>query len=282
VLGRIALAPAGESSGQAGLGGLGAWEDDDAYTEPEASALAGPVMRGIGLVGHAVGWSLTLALVSVVGVSGFWSTAESLVRTPQALSLGAFAVRDLEAHWIDTARGETLLSVRGEIVSPGGNPTALGGTVEVSLLDANGLPLEADPQPAGVPLAAQDLRELSPADLRIVIDRAAWQLAQETVAPGRPVPFQAVFREVPPAAVRLAVALTDGGVATNGLPVAGEAAALTLDDPTALDPETADRSATLPPLEEANAADAPAAGPASGEAAAERHSALPEELTWGE
>jgi predicted Zn finger-like uncharacterized protein len=274
VLGRVALttSDAGTAGALPDFGAL----DDDAHADAEEATLPGAILGALGYAGSAVGWAITLGLVAVVIVAGFRGTAESLVRSSQQVGLGQqIAARDLAAHWVDTARGETLLSLRGVLVNESDRAVALDGLVEVSLLDASGQPLDAPARPATVGLPDHAVRELAPGALRVAVDRSAWQLARASLEPGRPVAFQAIFRDVPTRARRFALALAEGGVipvtgsgpsqAPDASAVRGDASRL---EPTAIEypavDETADGAAEAPPVAEPT------------------ESGLPEELTWGD
>ena len=213
-LGRIALTSASAGPLADGIGdtladtplGEGAPYDEEALEV----AAPGPVLRAIGAVANGLGWAVTLALVSIAWVSGFWSTAESLVRTPQQIRLGTVELRDISGHWVDTARGETLLRVEGEIVNRADGVALLDGVLEVSLLDQDGALLDVPPQPAGLVLGEAAVRELRPSVLGGEVDRAAVGLARRPLAPGEPVAFQAVLRDVPSSASRVSLAIADG------------------------------------------------------------------------
>jgi predicted Zn finger-like uncharacterized protein len=205
VLGRIALTsiPAAHTAQTDSRWADDSWDDASASTHP------GTIERSIMWLGQAIGWATTALLASVVTISGFWTTAQSIVVLPQEVRLGEFEARDMTGRWIDTARGETLLRVTGELSHAGASDRALGGLLEVALLDADGRRLPVDPQPAGVALPVDELRELTPAALRIVIDRAAFSLAHEPIGASKPVAFQAIFQDVPGHATRFALSIAD-------------------------------------------------------------------------
>lgn len=277
VLGRIALTTAPADS-VASLGAaapdLTEW-DDDPYEEVEETSGPGLVLRTIGAVGHAVGWAITLSLVAIGGVSGFWSTAESLVSSPQDVRLGTIEARGMTGHWVDTARGETLLWVKGELVNGASAMTLLDGVLEVSLLDAQGRLLETDPQPAALALAEADVRELAPRSLRIAVDRAAWGLAHEPLTPNQPVTFHAVFDDVPSAAARFALAIADGPTVATGA-IAGPSGASM--------PVEVDGAMPLSPATGGGALPEPSAAAEADVTPGPRPEAQPlaDDLTWGE
>lgn len=237
VLGRIALAsvPASETTDFASALDGSEW-DDDGYDEATATTTPGVVERSIVWIGHSIGWSATVLLASVVVISGFWTTAQSLVTSSQVVRFGSFEARELQGHWIDTARGETLLRVSGQLVNMDAGTATLGGLLEVSLVDGDGNHLALDPQPAGEALPVADLRELSPAAMRIVVDRAAFSLAHRPIAPSEVVPFQTLFQDVPTRAARFALSIADRPlVASDGVRAGdGSPAPIVVDGATSL------------------------------------------------
>lgn len=277
-LGRISLTTS-DAATTGALPDFGALEDD-AYADAEEGTAPGAILGALGHAGSAVGWAITLGLVAVVLVAGFRGTAESLVRSSQQVGLGQqIAARDLAAHWVDTARGETLLSLRGALVNESGRAVALDGLVEVSLLDASGQPLDVPAQPAAVDLPDHAVRELAPDALRVAVDRSAWQLARASLEPDRPVAFQAIFRDVPTRARRFALSLAEGGVipVTDPSPSQASDEPAFRDDPSPLDPTAVEDPATREAAE-GEAAEAAEAAPV----AEPVKPGLPEELTWGD
>ena len=210
VLGRIALTsvPADQAANSATAQTDSRW-NADAYDDASASTDPGALERSIMWLGQTVGWATTALLASVVMISGFWTTAQSIVVMPQQIRIGDFEARDMTGRWLDTARGETLLRVTGELTHAGASTQALDGLLEVALLDADGSRLPVEPQRAGIALPVEELRELTPAALRIVLDRAAFSLAHEPIGPATKVAFQAIFRDVPGDAARFALAIAD-------------------------------------------------------------------------
>ncbi len=246
VLGRIALAsvPANPDLSAASAQAASEW-DDDPYDDASVSTGTGKIERSILWLGQAVGWATTALLASVVMVSGFWTTAQSLVVTPQEIRFGPFEARDVTGSWIDTTRGETLLRVTGRILHPGGSAVALGGLLEIRLLDADGGELRVDPQAAGIAIPAAELRELTPAAMRIVLDRAAFSLSQQPIAPSDTLMFQAIFRDVPGDAVRFALSIAERPANTGGA-IDGTAQPMTVEAATALDPGDAVEATAAP------------------------------------
>jgi len=177
---------------------------------------------------------------------------------------------------VDTARGETLLSLRGALVNESGRAVALDGLVEVSLLDGSGQPLDVPARPAAVELPDHVVRELAPDALRVAVDRSAWQLARASLEPGRPVAFQAIFRDVPTRARRFDLSLAEGGVipVTGPDPSQADDAPAIRDGASPLDPTAVEDAAADGAAEGSMAEPAPVAEPVK--------SGLPEELTWGD
>ena len=253
VLGRIspASAPASEATAFASAHDGSEW-DDDPYEEAAASTTPGPIERSIVWIGHSIGWSATAVLASLVLISGFWTTAQSLVTSPQEIRIGSFEARELRGHWIDTARGETLLRVGGQLVNTAAGAATLDGLLEVALIDGDGHRLALDPQPAGDELPVAELRELSPAAMRIVIDRAAFSLAHRPIAPSEVVPFQAIFQDVPTAAARFELSIADRPMAARDTRRAGDGSVppVVVDGatPLAIDPAAAPSGAIEAPV----------------------------------
>ena len=90
-----------------------------------------------------------------------------------------------------------------------------------------------------------ELRELTPAAMRIVLDRAAFSLSQQPIAPSDTLMFQAIFRDVPGDAVRFALSIAERPTNTGGA-IDGTAQPMTVEAATVLDPGDAVEATAAP------------------------------------
>lgn len=252
VLGKIELTALNPN--ELGLGGqnvstlTGAWSEQD-FDEEDTT----PTAVGIWLAraGGAIGWTITTALVVVGLTSGLWPTAETLIRTPQVVELGSLRAESVVGHWIDTARGETLLTLSGELRSLVSQPAAPEAYLQIALVGHDGRPLDVEPVAAGLPIPEPSLRELPASERWVAQDRAAHALARTQIAPGESEAFQAIFLDVPDEAARFAFVWD-----TEPLTVAPLAQPVLDPDPDAIlesvpapDAPQADASRVMPPAE---------------------------------
>ena len=166
-----------------------------AADEPTLPALGRALRLGL----QALGWLATLALLAF-GTWGALRPAAPRAAVSGSLEAPGFRALDVRGRWIENAVAGPIYVVSGSLRAEGAGPAAGGGRLAVRLLDARGEPLEALPTPVGPPFSDRALREREPAELLADQRRAALEFAR--LHPGESVPFQAIFRRLPPEAVR--------------------------------------------------------------------------------
>ncbi len=203
-------------------------------TMPVADArdgVFGPVLRGIG---HGVGWIVVLALLGlglVHGIEPSWR--EAAVREPLPLANG-LRPDAVEAHWIESAMLGPLLVVSGTLEGPARGPAVAVGAVELSLLDADGRPLDVEAAVVGAPVPTPALREWDRSSLGRVRAAAARALSASQVGPGQRLAFQAVVADVPVEAQRFDLRAVPAETASGGngaVDAVADATAGSMEDP---------------------------------------------------
>lgn len=177
---------------------------------PTPVSIERPTLRlqsGLRSAGTALGWVLTLALLAATLWQGVHhSLADVAAPAVTEFEVGPWVARSVEAAWIPTIEGRTLLSVRGELHNPTDVPMKLQHVVMVSLLDASGMPLDIPELQAGRTIDADALRDLpTPLRERVAVE-ASDALSAVTLAGGASVPFAAYFSDVPTEVRRVSVA----------------------------------------------------------------------------
>lgn len=164
----------------------------------------------LGRIAHGVGWMVTLVLVAATfhGALG----ARTVVSASGALSpvVAGMVMESVTGRWIENKAAGPIFVVSGTLrrTDPGpGSPR-----LAVRLFDAEGQALENAATPIAPLLARRSLRESDPRGLARYQQEGARQLAQTVLATGERRAFQALFLEVPAAAVefRLVVLANPG------------------------------------------------------------------------
>ena len=161
------------------------------------------VLAWIARMGHAIGWSVTAILFSIVAIL----TLGPAINPEAEADFGSQRLAGLEAQgisgrWVENAVSGALFVVSGRLVNPAAQPAALGTRIGVRLLDANGARLPMEPAAAGRVLPDRELREADPADLQLRQAEGGLGLAAEVIQPGQSLAFEAVVGDVPLAASR--------------------------------------------------------------------------------
>lgn len=177
-------------------------EEADADVPRTLVLPADPLSSGI----QIGGWIATTLLVAGVALLGLLPTAASVPTQLDTVSVGPLAVTALAPRLVDHALAGPIWVVSGELHNPGTEPRSLGTAVGVTLLDAEGTPIEGAVATAALPLPVATLREADLDQLREQADAAAVALAARPIAPGDHVAIEAVFASAPRGVVRFAVA----------------------------------------------------------------------------
>lgn len=155
--------------------------------------------------GGAAGWALVagLCLVALHGgaTRGPWAAEPSA----PTLRLGAFRVEAVEGRWIENAAAGPLFVVSGRLRNDGGSVASPRTRLQVRLLDAGGVALDAPTMALGPALAEERLREGHPGELRAYQEGASAWLASGVLAPGAAREFHAVMAGVPVEAFRFRI-----------------------------------------------------------------------------
>ncbi|MDJ0869016.1 MAG: zinc-ribbon domain-containing protein [Myxococcota bacterium] len=131
-----------------------------------------------------------------------------LAPPPSAFApVAGFEVAGARARILENAVTGPVLVVTGALRNPGPQARALGGELQVSLLDAEGHPLAGLLATAGPTRSERDLRREDPRRLRAQQLRGARELASHPLAPGAHFAFDAVFERLPEAAARFELSL---------------------------------------------------------------------------
>jgi predicted Zn finger-like uncharacterized protein len=162
------------------------------------------VLAWIARMGHAIGWSATAILFSIVAIltlaPSFTPVSEAeFGAQPVAAGLEA---QGISGRWVENAVGGALLVVSGRLVNPTPAPVALGTRIGVRLLDANGAQLPGEPAALGPVILEWELREADPTGLQARQAEGGRALAAELIQPGQSLAFEAVLGDVPLAASR--------------------------------------------------------------------------------
>jgi hypothetical protein len=121
---------------------------------------------------------------------------------PPLQVLGDLEAEVVASGWIDNAVAGPVYVVSGRLRGTrSGEPVAVGG-LGIELLDASGAALAHPVTPIANPLDPIDLRESAPDSLAGDLETGARSLARNLLRTGDAVPFQAVFADLPPHAVR--------------------------------------------------------------------------------
>jgi predicted Zn finger-like uncharacterized protein len=175
---------------------------DDAAVAPDLDIQPGSASRVLRQAGHGLGWIATVALVA----AAVWSTLgpNRIDRSPAAplQALGDLQAEIVASGWIDNAVAGPVYVVSGQLRGSGnGEPVTLGG-LGIELLDASGAALALPVTLIADPFHPIDLREHAPDALARDVESGARSLARNRLGSGDAVPFQAVFADLPPEAVR--------------------------------------------------------------------------------
>jgi predicted Zn finger-like uncharacterized protein len=159
------------------------------------------VLAWIARMGHAIGWSVTGVLFSIVALLTLTPGGEEEAQFGRQ-RLAGLEAQGISGRWVENAVSGSLYVVSGRLVNPNPQPAALGTRIGVRLLDANGARLALELAAAGPVLREGELRESDPASLQARQADAGLALAAELIQPGQSVAFEAVVGEVPLAAER--------------------------------------------------------------------------------
>jgi predicted Zn finger-like uncharacterized protein len=187
---------------------FGAEADDDLY---EASSGARSlVLRGMAGAGSAIGWCATLALVAGVLFVGARAAWQDLQPSPQTVAAAGLEAETSRIRWLETRRAGFAMVIEGQLRNVAGRALR-PALVQLSLLDADGERLAAEPIPAGMPLDEETLREAPRATLQSTIADAALRLREAPLAAGEARPFTAIALEddLPRGAQRLLLEIVD-------------------------------------------------------------------------
>jgi predicted Zn finger-like uncharacterized protein len=176
------------------------------------------VLAWIARMGHAIGWSVTAILFSIVAILTLAPAADPDSEAQFGRQrLAGLEAQGISGRWVENAVSGSLYVVSGRLVNPTAQPAVLGTRVGVRLLDANGSRLPVEIAAAGPVVPERDLREADPAGLQARQQEAGLALAAELIQPGQSVAFEAVVAEVPSSASRF---LLEPFAATRSAPPA--------------------------------------------------------------
>jgi predicted Zn finger-like uncharacterized protein len=159
------------------------------------------VLAWIARMGHAIGWSVTALLFSIVAILTLspGGDAEAPFGRQRVAGLEA---QGISGRWVENAVAGSLYVVSGRLVNPTAQAAALGTRIGVRLLDSNGARLPIELAAAGPVLEERVLRESDPAGIQTRQAEAGLALAEAVIQPGQSLPFEAVVRDLPLAASR--------------------------------------------------------------------------------
>ena len=161
------------------------------------------VLAWIARTGHAIGWSVTGILFSIVALLTIAPTiAPDAGADFGSQRLAGFEAQGISGRWVENGVSGALFVVSGRLVNPDAEPAALGTRIGVRLLDANGVRLPVEPAAAGPVLLERELREADLAGLQLRQAEGGLALAARVIQPGQSVAFEAVVGDVPLAASR--------------------------------------------------------------------------------
>ncbi len=164
---------------------------------------------GLRKVGHALGWIVTLGLLSLGLARGVFQLPSPGTRTNASVDLGDFQAVQVRGSWFETVRSTRLYAVTGQLVNDSDQARWPGSGLSVALLSPDGRVLELPAARAGVPIPEAQLRELSPDDLARAVDQSVAALAWVRLEPGQAATFQAFFDGVPDEATSFMLELAD-------------------------------------------------------------------------
>ena len=161
------------------------------------------VLAWIAGMGHAIGWSLTAILFSIVAILTLApASAPDAEAQFGRQRLAGLEAQGISGRWVENAVSGSLFVVSGRLVNATAQPAALGTRIGVRLLDANGARLPVELAAAGPVLLERELREADPKGIQERQAEGGLALAAEPIQPGQSIAFEAVVREVPLAASR--------------------------------------------------------------------------------
>jgi predicted Zn finger-like uncharacterized protein len=163
-------------------------------------------------------WFALVALVALATWTTIVPAAPPAAPQLGVVSLGALELRSVRARKIENVVAGPIWVVSGELRNSSDEPSALGTTLGVSLLDRAGAPIEAAAATLNASLSVQRLREEDPARLRAEADAAASELAAQLLAPGASIAVDAVFAAPAREATRFAVETRPARVSTRAVP----------------------------------------------------------------
>jgi hypothetical protein len=172
-----------------------------------------PRLGGLRNAGQMVGWLVTVALCGLGVARGVLDFEPPGSLENLAVDFGDIQAEEIRATWLDTSRSTQLYAVHGRLVNDGARAVLAGGGTQVALLSTRGERLQIPVSQAGLPLAEQQLRELSPDALAEAATAAATQLAGTRLEPGQAVDFQAFFDDVPDEATSFLLEMTEPALA---------------------------------------------------------------------
>jgi predicted Zn finger-like uncharacterized protein len=168
-------------------------------------------------VAAGVGWAVVVALTGAVLYGSAVPGAVASGETAASQRLDGVEATSVEGRWIENVLAGPIYVISGSLRFTGSTPA--GSLLAVELLDRQGRALDVPRAPVGPVLAARSLREEDPALLTKTHAQAALRLARVPLAGGERRRFQAVFADVPPAAV--AFRLVEGPGAPAAAPSGG-------------------------------------------------------------
>lgn len=155
------------------------------------------LQAGLASAGRALGWIVTCGLLGLGIARGVVDVSAAGARPITSVELGPFAARQVTGKWLETARSTHLYAVSGQLVNDDRVVRTPGRGLRVALMSPQGERLEVPAAAVGVPMDETRLRELPARELAMAAERAASELASFRVAPGRAVPFLALFDGIP-------------------------------------------------------------------------------------
>ena len=170
---------------------------------PLADRVEAPELAaGLARAGTLTGWMAVFFLIAVGLHAGIFAEARPRAALPQISELGGYRLSELRTRWIDNLYVGPLLVVSGRMLrveAPRATP------LELTLLDADGVPLRGRGAALGPALAPEVLRVAAPQEIRQ--RQAALAAEQAALDPGESRRFAAIFAAVPDAASKLRVRL---------------------------------------------------------------------------